>query len=132
MTPEKTLMVIKEATVVFRNISTKITDDDMLRMNQTLLLILLILFKIPYDQVETTHNFSSLILPSAKYIAKYGTAFQCPTRPKPYSPTIAATMSDAERCKAEATYLSHKEDYLLYEAAEMEIMRFLATNANET
>ena len=101
----------------------------MLRMNRTLLQILL---KIPYDQVEATKNLSGLISTSSKYTVKYGTAFQCPTRPKPYSPTIAVTMSDPERCKAEATYLAHKEDYLLYEAAEMEIMRFITTNVDET
>ena len=93
MTPDEILTVIKEATNAFGNISAKPTDDDMLRMNRTLLLILL---KIPYKQVETTHNLRGLISSSAKYIATYGTAFQRPMRPKPYSPTITATISDNE------------------------------------
>ena len=101
----------------------------MLRMNQRLLPILL---KIPYDQVEATHNFSGLISPSAKYIAKYGTAFQSPTHPKPYRPTITSTIPNAKQRKAEATHSARKEYNLLYKAAEMVIMRFLTTNVDET
>ena len=41
-------------------------------------------------------------------------------------------MSDAKRRKAEATHSARKEDYLLYKASEMGIMRFLATNVDET
>ena len=121
-------MVIKEATKFFRNISTKLTDDEMSRMNQTLLQILLIILKIPYNQFETTHSLSSLISPSAKYIAKYGTAFQFPTRPKPYSPTITATIFNDEQRKYEDTHSACREDYLLYRANGMGIMRFLTTN----
>ena len=50
MTPDDILTVIKEATDTFRNIVAKPTDDDMSRMNRTLLLILL---KILYNQVLT-------------------------------------------------------------------------------
>ena len=63
-------------------------------MEKTLLTILL---KIPYDQVEATHDLSGLIAPSNKYTTKYGTAFKRPKRPKPYCLTIIATMSDADQ-----------------------------------
>ena len=63
MTPDKILMVIKYATNTFVNIAAKPTNNDMSRMNQTLLPILL---KIPYNQVDTTHSSSGLISPSAK------------------------------------------------------------------
>ena len=129
MTPNKIFMVIKEATNTFVNFPTKPTNDDMLRMNRLLLLILL---KIPYDQVKATHNVSGLFSPSSKYIKNYVTAFQRPTRPKPYSLTINATMSNNKRQKSEATHSARKEDYLLYEADEMGIMHFLTTNVDET
>ena len=105
MTPGKILAVVKDAIDTFRNISEKPTDNDVSLMNQTILPILL---KIPYNQIEATHNLSGLVSPSAKYIAKYGTAFQRPTRPKPYSPTITATMSNVKRRKAEAMHSSRK------------------------
>ena len=128
MSPNEILTVIKEAIDTFRNIAAKPTDNDMSRMNGTLLPIL---FNIPYDQVKTTHNLSGLISSSAKYIAKYGTAFQRPRSPIQYSPTITTTMSDAERRKAETTHSASKEDYLLYEAAEMGVMHFLSTNVDK-
>ena len=129
MTPNEILTFIKEAIDTFGDIAAKLSDNYMSHINRN---IFPILRKIPYYQVDTTHNLSGLISPSAKYTVNYGTAFQSPTRPKPYSPAITSTMSDAERRKDEATYSARKEDYHLYEAAEMEIMRFLATNANET
>ena len=41
-------------------------------------------------------------------------------------------MYDAEIFKAESTYTARKEDYLLYEADEMGIMRFLTTDVDES
>ena len=104
------LRVIKEATDTFGNIAAKPTDNDMSRMKRTLLSILL---KITYDQVEATNNLSGIILRYAKYIEKYGTAFQCPTCPKPYSPTITTTISYVKLLKDEAVHSACKEDYLL-------------------
>ena len=105
MTPDKILTVLKEATNTFGNIAAKPTDDDMLHMNRTLLLILL---KIPYNQFNNIHNFSGLVLPSDKYITKYGMVFQCATRPKPYTTTLSSTMSDAEQQKSEDTHSARK------------------------
>ena len=62
MTPDKILTVMNEATDTFGKNAEKPTNNEMLRINQTLLLIIL---KIPYDHVETTHNLSGLISPSA-------------------------------------------------------------------
>ena len=122
-------MVLKEATDSFGDISVKPTYYDMFCMNITLLPILL---KFPYDQDNTTHNLSGLISPYTKYIAKYGTAFQRPTLPKPYIPTITITMYDAEQRKSKAIHSARKEDYILYKAAEMGVMRFLNTNVDGT
>ena len=63
MTLAKILTGLKEATNNFGDITVKPTNDDFYRMDKTLLLILL---KIPYNQVEATHNLSGLIAPSAK------------------------------------------------------------------
>ena len=41
-------------------------------------------------------------------------------------------MSNAEQRKVEATHSACKEDYLLYKAAEMGVMRFLTANVDET
>ena len=97
--------MLKKSTDTFGEIAVKPTEDDISRMVRTILPILL---KIPYDEVDATHNLSGLISPSAKYTSKYGTAFNPPMRPKPYSPTINATMSDVERRKSEVTHSSHK------------------------
>ena len=53
-------------------------------------------------------------------------------RPKPSILTITATMSDAELQNSEATHSACKEDYPLYKTAEMGLMRFLATNFDES
>ena len=87
------LKVIKEATDTFGDIAVKPTNNFMSCMNITLLPILL---KIPYNQVDANHNLSGIISPYTKYTSKYVTAFKRPMRPKPYSPTITATMSDAD------------------------------------
>ena len=121
-------MVLKEATDSFGDISVKPTYYDMFCMNITLLPILL---KFPYDQDNTTHNLSGLISLSSKYTSKYGISFKRPTCHKPYSPTITDTMSDATRRKAKATHSSQKEDYQLFEAADMGIMRFLTMNVDK-
>ena len=128
MTPEEILTVEKEATNTFGKIAAKPIGDDMPQLNQTLHKIIL---NIPYDQVKFTHNLSGLISPFDKYIAKYGTSFQRPKRPKPYSPTITATMSDEKFRKSKATHTACKEDYILYKAVEMGIMRFFTTNVDE-
>ena len=93
MTSDEILTVIKEATGTFGNISVKPTNYGMSIMVKTILPILL---KIPYDQVEATHNLSGLITPSTKYTTKYGTTFSLPKHLKPYCSTITATMSDAD------------------------------------
>ena len=129
MTPDNLLTLLKEANDTFGHISVKPTNYYMSHMNRTILPILL---KIPYDQVDATHNFSGIISPYARYTSKYDTFFKRPTHPKPYSPTITATMSDAKQRKSEATHSARKEDFQLYKAADMGIMRFLATNVDET
>ena len=129
MTPDKILTVFKEATENFGDISVKPTDDVMSCTNRTLLPILL---NIPYDQVDATHNLSGLIIPSAKYKTKYGTAFNRPTPPGPYCPTITTTISDTDRRKSKSTHSSRKEEYQLYKAAYMGIMCFLTTIFNDT
>ena len=53
-------------------------------------------------------------------------------RPEPYCPTITSTMSNADQSKSEATHSARKEDYQIYEAAEIGTMRFLTTIVNET
>ena len=63
MTPDKILMVVNEATDTFGDIAVKPTKDDMSRMIRMLFPIIL---KIPYDEVDATHNLSGLISPSAK------------------------------------------------------------------
>ena len=91
MTLEEILIVLKEATDTFGDIDVKPTENEMSCMNRNLLPILL---KIPYNQVDATHNFSGLVKPSTKYTTKYGTAFKRPTGPVPYYSTITVTMSD--------------------------------------
>ena len=122
MTTDEILTVLKEATDNFDDIAVKPTDDGMYHMNRTLLPILL---KIPYDQVEATHNLSGIIPPYAKYTTNYGMAFKLPTRPGLYFHTITAPMSDTYRCKYEATNSARKEYYQLYKAEDMGTMRFL-------
>ena len=114
MTTDEILTVLKEATDNFDDIAVKPTDDGMYHMNRTLLPILL---KIPYDQVEATHNLSGFIALSAKYTTKYGMAFKRPTLPEPYCSTITDTMSDADQRKSEANHSACKWNYQLYEAA---------------
>ena len=78
MTPDEILNVLKEATKNFGDITAKPTGSDMSLMDKALLKILL---KIPYDQVEATHNLSGIITPSSKYTTKYGMTFKRPKRP---------------------------------------------------
>ena len=105
MTPDEILTVLKNATDNFGDISVKPTNNDMYCMNRTLLPILL---KIPYNQVDATHNVSGIITPSAKYTTNYGISFKRLTCTGPYCPTITATMSDADRRKAKTTHSACK------------------------
>ena len=49
-----------------------------------------------------------------------------------YCQTITATMSGIDQLKAEATHSSHKEDYQVYEVADMGTMRFLTMIIDKT
>ena len=107
MTSVEILTVIKLANDTFDDIAKKPTDNDMSPINKILLPILL---KIPYNQVEATHNLSGLIAPSAKYRTKSGTAFKRSKRPELYCPTNTATMSDSDWRKSEGTNSARRED----------------------
>ena len=81
MTPEDILADFSEAQNQFAPIDRQPTDDDLVRLEETLYPLLL---AIPYDSEHGKHNLSGIILDDKTYKTTNGTPFPVPTKPGAY------------------------------------------------
>ncbi len=76
MTPNAITLLFKEARDSFPPIDGKPTDDDLLSIRETLLLILM---EIPYDQLGGIHSLTAILRDTVMYAADHGgNAFKRP------------------------------------------------------
>ena len=87
MTPDAITLLFKEARDSSPPIKGKPTDDDLLSIQETLLLILM---EIPYNQLGGIHSLMAILCDTVTYAANHGgNAFKRPIRLPLYDGNIA-------------------------------------------
>jgi len=114
MTPADILADFNEAQNQFAPIDPQPTDDDLVRLEETLYPLLL---AIPYDSESGKHNLSGIILNDETYKEIYGALFPVPTKPGAYDTSIPDDAKSVLRARSEAIHKARINDYLLYDAA---------------
>jgi len=99
MTLEDILADYSEAQHKFTPINQRPTDDDLIRLEETLYLLLL---AIPYGYESEKHNLSDIILDDKTYKNIYGAPFPEPTKPGAYDTSIPDDPKSVLRARAEA------------------------------
>ena len=123
MTPESITFLFKEAKEAFTLIDRKPTDDDLLVIRESLLLLIM---DIPYDHLGGIHSLTGIITNATTYAAKHGNvAFVQPTRLPLYNATIPDDATTAVRVKAETAHQACVDDYASFDAAERGVAKFL-------
>jgi hypothetical protein len=108
MTPNTITLLFKEACDSFPHIEGKPTDDNLLSIRETLLLILM---EIPYDLLEGIHSFTAILWDTVPYAADHGgNAFKHPVRLPLYDGNIADDATTVIRVRAEAAHKARLHD----------------------
>ncbi len=129
MTPNTITLLFKEARDAFPPLEGKPTDDNLLLIWETLLLILM---EIPYDQLWGVHSLTAIITDGVRYAADHGgNAFRRPARLPLYDDNIADDATTVVRIRAEAAHKARLDDYASFEAAERGAAKFLREVVNK-
>ena len=129
MRPDAITLLFKEARDAFPPLEGKPTDDDLLSIRETLLLILM---EIPYDQLGSVHSLTAIVTDAVCYAAEHGGhAFLRPARIPLYDSSIVDDATTVIRVRAEAAHKARLDDYASYEAAERGAARFLRKVVDE-
>ncbi len=127
--PETITRLFKEAYDTFPPLEGKPTDNNLLAIQRTLLLLLMV---IPYNQWGGIHSLVAILTEAAKYEANHGNKkFVRPQRLSLYDDTIAGDATTVVRVCSEAAHKSHLDDYASYEVAERGVAKFLCNVVNE-
>jgi hypothetical protein len=130
MTPTTLAVALATAKSAFLPIAGQPTDNDLVRINDTLVPILL---KIMYEHANGVQNLWGLIADTDRYLHHYNLAFVRPaTRPAVYDPDIAEGASRVERTRSEASWATRIQDYDAYEAAESGAKAFIEAVVKDT
>jgi hypothetical protein len=130
MTPKAITSALAAAQVLFLPIDGQPFDDDLVRLSDTILPILL---KATYDRVSGVHNLWGLVASAGCYLHHYGAPFVRPaTRPACYDPAITVEASRVNRVCSETTWAALLQDYEAYKAAERGVKVFIEAVVNDT
>jgi hypothetical protein len=109
MTPNAITLLFKEARDVFPLLEGKPTDNDLLSIQETLLLILM---DVPYDQLGGVHSLMAIITEGVRYAVEHvGNSFKRPVRLPFYSGSIKDDATTAIRVRAEAAHKARLNNY---------------------
>jgi len=129
MMPNAITLLFKEARDAFHPLEGKPTDNDLLSIRETLLLILM---EIPYDQLGGVHSLTAIITDGVRYAADHGgNAFKRPVHLPLYDGSIADDATTVIRVRAEAAQKARLDDYASFEAAERGAAKFLREVVDE-
>jgi len=127
--PNAITLLFKEARDAFHPLEGKPTDNDLLSIRETLLLILM---EIPYDQLGGVHSLTAIITDGVRYAADHGgNAFKRPVHLPLYDGSIADDATTVIRVRAEAAQKARLDDYASFEAAERGAAKFLREVVDE-
>jgi hypothetical protein len=129
MRPNAITLLFKEARDAFPPLDGKPTDNDLLSIRETLLLILM---EVPYDQLGGVHSLTSLITEDVRYAADHGgNSFKRPVCLPLYDTSIKDDVTTVVRLHAEAAHNARLDDYASFDAAERSLAKFLREVVNE-
>ncbi len=123
MTPDTITCLFKEAYNTFPPLKGKPTNDNLLAIRRTLLLLLMV---IPYDQLQGIHSLVAILTEATKYKANHGNKkFVCPKYLPLYDTSIADGATTVIQVCAEAAHKSCLDDFANYKAAKCGVAKFL-------
>jgi hypothetical protein len=130
MTPKATTSALALAQALFVPIDGQPSDNDLVRLSDAILPILL---KATYDHVNGVHNLWGLVASVDCYLHHYRTPFLCPaTHPSCNDPVINAEASCIDRICAKTAWAALLQDYKAYKAAERSVKVFIKAVVNNT
>jgi hypothetical protein len=130
MTPKAITSALAAAQALFLPIDGQPSNNDLVRLSDTILPILL---KATYNRINGVHNLWGLVASADCYLHHYGAPFVCPaTLPACYGPAINAEASCIERVCAKTAWAALLQDYKAYEAAKRSIKVFIEAIVNNT
>jgi hypothetical protein len=130
MTPKAITSALRAAQVLFLPINGQPSDDNLVRLSDAILPILL---KATYDHINNIHNLWGLIASADCYLHHYDTPFVRPaTRLACYNPAINAEATPVDRVCAKTAWAALLQNYKAYEAAERGIKVFIKAVVNDT
>jgi hypothetical protein len=128
MTPKAITSALAAARALFLPINGQPSNDDLVRLSDAILPILL---KATYDRVNGVHNLWGLVASADHYLHHYGTPFACPaTRPACYDPAITTEASCIDHVCSKTAWAALLQDHKAYEAAERGVKVFIEAVVN--
>jgi hypothetical protein len=103
MMPNAITRLFKEAHDSFPPLKGKLSDNDLLAIQETLLPLLMV---IPYNQLNGVHSLSAILTEAVKYKTYYGAAFVCLACLPLYDKMIAGNAATVVCIHAEAAQKS--------------------------
>jgi hypothetical protein len=101
MTPNTLTRLFKEAHDSFPPLEGKPSDNDLLTIQETLLLLLMV---IPYNQLNGVHSLTAILTKAIKYNANHGAKFVCLASLLLYEKTMADNATTVVCVHAEAAH----------------------------
>ncbi len=101
--PNVITRVFKEAHDAFPPLEGKLSNDDLLAIQETLLPLLMV---IPYNQLNKVHSLMAILTKAVKYEANHGAKFICPACLPLYNKMIADNARTVICVHAEAAHKS--------------------------
>jgi hypothetical protein len=130
MTPKAITSALAAAQVLFFPIDGQPSDNDLVRLSDANMPILL---KVTYDRVNGVHNLWGLVASADCYLHHYGAPFVCPaTCPACYDPAITVEASCIDRVCTKTAWAVLIQDYKAYEATERGVKVFIEAVVNNT
>jgi hypothetical protein len=115
MTPNAITCIFKEAHDSFPSLKRKLSDNDLLAIQETLLPLLMV---IPYDQLNGVHSLTAILTKAVKYKTDHGAKFVRLARLSLYDKSIAGTATAVVCICAEAAHKSCLDNCTNYEAVK--------------
>jgi hypothetical protein len=129
MMPEAITLLFKEVRDTFPPLEEKLTDDNLMSIQETLLPILM---EIPYNQLGGVHSLMAILVDAARYATNHGgNAFKRPDCLPLYDSSITNDATTVVRVHAESAHRSHLNNYASYEAAKRGAAKFLRETVDE-
>ena len=127
MKPNAITRLFKETHDAYPPLKGKLSNDDLLAIQETLLPLLMV---IPYDQLNGVHFLTAILTKAVKYEADHGAKFVRPAHLPLYNKAIADNATTVVCVRAKAAHKSCLDDNTSYEAAKQGVSKILCNVIN--